>query len=431
LQEKAKISTRTEFLSRRLVKLANAGFAVESAHLIDRATCCSRNFVLYYQARAVKNAGRLNLMKSHAPVRLLMVASAALVLLSTSFAQSSKKVLAVGDKAPPLKVDSFVKGTAISEFPKDRYSVVEFWATWCGPCKQTIPHLTEMAKRYGEKVVFTGVSVWERPNGADKNNLAGVKTFVGEMGDKMNYNVAVDTAEGEMAKTWMMAAEQDGIPTAFVVDPTGTIIWIGHPMEMEEPLKEMVAGTYDVKAQAEKARKERAEKNEMAALMAPLQAAAASGDMEKMVAELDKIFAKKPEMENRLGMAKFTTLARIDEARAMAYAKKLGNGPLKESPMQLNELAWSIIEPDATFTKPDIQLARDLAARAVGLLKTPDMQRAMVLDTLAYAEYLLGNKKAALKVQQEALDILAKLPASEVDADTRKELEERLAKYKG
>ena len=61
------------------------------------------------------------------------------------------------------------------------------------------------------------------------------------MGDKMDYRVAMDKVpdgdvrgqNGAMAKNWMIAAGQNGIPTAFIVDRDSKIAWIGHPMEIE------------------------------------------------------------------------------------------------------------------------------------------------------------------------------------------------------
>jgi thiol-disulfide isomerase/thioredoxin len=62
--------------------------------------------------------------------------------------------------------------------------VVEFWATWCGPCRVSIPHLTELQKKFKTQgVTFIGVS----DETEDK-----VKPFVDKMGDKMDYTVAVD-----------------------------------------------------------------------------------------------------------------------------------------------------------------------------------------------------------------------------------------------
>src|SRR5437868_505895 len=123
------------------------------------------------------------------------------------------KDLAVGDPAPKIEVKEFVKGDPIEKLDKGKTYVVEFWATWCVPCRTSIPHLSELQKKYKD-VTFIGVSVYE-------NDQAKVKPFVDEMGEKMTYRVAVDAVpeggkrnEGKMAKGWMEAAGQNGIPAA-------------------------------------------------------------------------------------------------------------------------------------------------------------------------------------------------------------------------
>ena len=68
----------------------------------------------------------------------------------------------IGDAAPPLRVRAWLKGNPIQQFEKGRIYVVEFWATWCHPCKVAMPHLSELAREYRNKVTFLGIDVTKR-----------------------------------------------------------------------------------------------------------------------------------------------------------------------------------------------------------------------------------------------------------------------------
>jgi thiol-disulfide isomerase/thioredoxin len=150
----------------------------------------------------------------------------------------------LGDPAAPLKINEWVKGKEVDVTDGKAIYVVEFWATWCGPCKASIPHLTELQKKFKDKgVVFIGIS----DETADK-----VKPFVEKMAEKMDYTVALDDTRKTSAG-YMAAYGQGGIPTAFVVGKDKNVLWFGHPMgELEETLNKVVAGTYDLKAAAKK-----------------------------------------------------------------------------------------------------------------------------------------------------------------------------------
>ncbi len=140
----------------------------------------------------------------------------------------------LGDAAYPLTGLTWVKGSPVTIAPGKVY-VVEFWATWCPPCRKSIPHLTELAKKYADRVVFVGVS---------NEDVATVKPFVADQGDQMAYNVAVDTA-GKVVNGYMTAFDQGGIPTAFIVDAAGKVVWLGHPMDnLGDVLDKVLAGTY-------------------------------------------------------------------------------------------------------------------------------------------------------------------------------------------
>ena len=63
-------------------------------------------------------------------------------------ALGDNNTLSVGDPAPKLAVKEFVKGEPLKDLEKGKTYVVEFWATWCGPCRTSIPHLTELQKKH-------------------------------------------------------------------------------------------------------------------------------------------------------------------------------------------------------------------------------------------------------------------------------------------
>jgi len=150
--------------------------------------------------------------------------------------------LGVGSSAPEFSPDKWVKGAPVKSFEAGRIYVVEFWATWCGPCKESIPHLTKIQKQFKDNVTVIGMASSERaPKDGNDDRLAKVNQFVKTQGDKMNYTVAYE-ADRTVSKAWMGAAGVNTIPHAFVVGADGKIAWIGDPREpaFEETLKTAV-----------------------------------------------------------------------------------------------------------------------------------------------------------------------------------------------
>ncbi|MCH7700917.1 MAG: redoxin family protein [Planctomycetes bacterium] len=152
--------------------------------------------------------------------------------------------LSIGDPAPALDVLKWVKGEPVdlAKAQGERIVVVEFWATWCGPCIASIPHLTELQHEFGKK----GVTIIGMTKHDDNNAQETVEKFVADQGDKMDYTVAFEQ-DPTTYDAWMKAAGQNGIPTSFVIDKSGRVAWIGHPMNgLDEVLEEIVGGTYDI-----------------------------------------------------------------------------------------------------------------------------------------------------------------------------------------
>jgi thiol-disulfide isomerase/thioredoxin len=349
---------------------------------------------------------------------------AAFTLALSGWAQT----LTVGDPAPTLPVAKWVKGQPVKEFQQGKVYVVEFWATWCGPCRQTIPHLTKLAEKYKDKVTIIGVSVWERANANDPNaHIQRVEKFVQDMGNQMNYTVAVDGAEGVIAKTWMEAAGQNGIPTAFVIDQQKRIVWIGHPMGgLDEVLEKVLAGNFDWKAEAERQKRIR---EQMEAIQADYAAYVQLMQQRKYadaLAKLDAMIPKYSEFASDLKVTRFETLLRVDEKQAYAYALQLAQNEFKDNAQVLNILAWTIVDDDTNppLKSPDYQAAITIARRAVELTKEQD---ASILDTLAYAYFKSGDVQNALKYQKMAVDLAEKDPA--MSADAKQEIRARYEKF--
>ncbi len=176
----------------------------------------------------------------------------------------------LGDPAAPLTIKEWVKGKAVDVKDGKNIYVVEFWATWCPPCRTSIPHLTELQKKFKDKgVVIVGIS----DESADK-----VKPFVEKMADTMDYVVALDDGR-KCNEGYMKAYGQGGIPTAFIVGKDAKVLWVGHPMDgLDEAIQQVVAGKYDLAAAAKK--------DEYRASLREYQQAASKGDAK--AAELGK-----------------------------------------------------------------------------------------------------------------------------------------------
>jgi thiol-disulfide isomerase/thioredoxin len=170
------------------------------------------------------------------------------VLGSSSFgtiAMAREGKLKVGDSAPPLAVSTWLHGAPVKGFEPGHVYVVEFWATWCGPCRQIMPHVGDLQDEYREKgVTFIGFT----SEANDKE--AKVNAFVAKQGAKLGYTFAFGSGT-ETHNAYMKASGQNGIPCSFVVDKQGRIAYIGHPLFLDFVLPKVLDGTWDPKAGAE------------------------------------------------------------------------------------------------------------------------------------------------------------------------------------
>jgi uncharacterized protein (TIGR03435 family) len=149
-----------------------------------------------------------------------------------SLAIADKDGPKIGDVPPPLTLTKTLQGPPASEISwarlKGKVVVLEFWATWCGPCVASIPHLNDLVEKYKDKpVVFISVTSENEDVVQRFLKTRPIKAWIG-LDDYEVLNKAFHV---------------EGIPHAVIIDATGHIAAITHPAQIKsENLEEVLAG---------------------------------------------------------------------------------------------------------------------------------------------------------------------------------------------
>ncbi len=300
-----------------------------------------------------------------------------LILLATVTSQGAR----LGDPAPPILVNEMIKGAPVdlAAGKGKQIFIVEFWATWCPPCRETIPHLTKLQKKFRDKgVTIIGIS---------DESAEDVKPFVRKMGRAMDYAVAVDPDHRTYA-TYMDAYARENIPTAFLVDKEGRVVWVGFPLEgMDEALEKIIAGTYDLAA------------------------------VQKEVA--DQEARQQRLMQLNLTFGKYLQLADTDDKQnAAAESVKLLEIAGSDAEM-LSNIAWTLLT-SSSIKHRDFPLALRVATLG---MKASDGKNLSVLDTYARALFESGQVDEAIQQQKKAISLTS-------DRKIKSALESSLKAYK-
>ncbi len=164
-------------------------------------------------------------------------------------APATAATLKIGDPAPKIQVDHWLGGQPVESFAKGKVYVVEFWATWCGPCLKAMPHLSELAEQHAKE----GLIVIAMTKADEGNTREAVEEFIKGPGAKYAFRFAF--CEGETTyRNYMDAAEQKGIPCSFVIDREGNVAYIGHPHDLDYVLQRVVKGQWRGQADADELR---------------------------------------------------------------------------------------------------------------------------------------------------------------------------------
>jgi thiol-disulfide isomerase/thioredoxin len=303
--------------------------------------------------------------------------------------------LLIGDPAPPLTIEAWLRGEPVERFEAGKVYIVEFWATWCIPCLRNIPHLAALQKRYADRgLTVIGVAS-DQPGG-----VAEVREFLsapGRGGEAMTYTVAWDK-DRATDRAWRQAAGFTMIPTAFVVDKEGLVAWAGHPGtgadEMERTLEGVIAGTFDTRAVGVVVRKAQQ-------ILARANAAWNAERRRQALEILDELVALDRTRYVEAARTKLSALLLQlgDVEAAAAYGARLIDEVYRDDPAVIASIARLLLESPAQDRRLQ-DLALRGAARAAELAGPGDVA---LLESLAQVHFLRGDFDKAIEMQSKAL----------------------------
>lgn len=370
--------------------------------------------------RHLRNFGVIN---TRAIRRSLVVAAA--IISSLGFDALGQTglgadLLTIGSPAPALNIEHWVqngkgKFKPVTKFAADKVYVIEFWATWCGPCIQSMPHLAQLQTEYADKGVQlisisdedleTVEKFLERPVRAPKKQKEEDQDAKPQTYRELTSVYCLTTDPDQSSnKDYMEAAAQQGIPTAFIVGKDSKIEWIGHPMEMDGPLSKVVDGTWDRAAfQAEMKAKQEAER-----MMQEVQELAQAGKFDQAVAKIDAAMEKttEPQQTFQLRMFKMQLLLvgkKNEEATKMSESIFT---ELEGKPEMVNAFAWNLFEmAEQGGLRVDAVLKQAVVACEKETGKATKEVKASLWDTTAHILNMQGDKAKALKLEEAAVEI--------------------------